>query len=402
MTNVTAPGARPALEYDPFSARIVADPYDTYSALLALDGVYYNPRRDIYALPRYADIVEYGRDWRTFSYTQGADIDDIGEAYGPGNFLEHDPPLHTAMRGIVKKAFVPKVLRARLEHVIERETTELIDALVAHGEGDFAEDFAWVLPMRVVAELLDIPREDLPQLAAWDHDFHRRILGERIVPPLAVEASQKLRDYFGELLGDQRENPTDGLLSVIAQADVAEEHRQDTLASMAFLLWNGSIETTACLLGNAAVLLAEYETQRDWLRTRLDAIPAAVEEILRFETPLQVMRRTTTRPVDIRGVQIPTGASVLTVYGSANRDWRRFPDADSFDVTREPARHVAFGDGIHHCLGAPLARLEAQITIRTLLEKCPTYIVDTDHLERLSNYIVRGFVKVPVMMSGSS
>lgn len=379
--------------YDPYSAVTIADPYPIYERLRESHPLYHNEQLGFYALSRYADIVEYGRDWQTFSYAHGADIDDTGDAFGPGNFLELDPPAHTTLRNIVRKAFSPKALTAWLEEIVEHEANELLGALIARGEGDFGTQVAWALPMRVASKLIGFPREDLSMLEALEQDFAHRKLGERTVPPAAAAASNQLRSYFADLIAATKaRRSSDGLIAMIADAEIGIEKG----ASMAFLLWAASVETTACMLTNGAVLLDLHPDQRELLSRDSMAIPAAVEEILRFEAPLQVMRRTTTRPVEIYDCAIPTGSSIFTVYGAANRDKRKFPDADRFDVTREPQRHLAFGDGIHHCLGAPLARLEGRIVFRTLIEQSPRYAVRHDGLRRLEHYIVRGYTHVPM------
>lgn len=393
------------IEYNPFSPEAIADPYPIYRSLVDVEGVYYNPGLDFYALTRYEDIVTYGRDWKTFSYTHGADIDDVGEAFGPGNFLEEDPPIHTLLRGVVKRAFVPKDLRALMEEFIESEIRALVSGFVERGGGDFASDFAWLLPMKVISYLLGLPPEDLPFLAPLQHDFSRKVPGQRTIPAYGVKASEKLRGYMKEQVLLRESQPRDDLLTVIWQArdEIAAEGIGDpieTLASLAFLLWSASIETTACNLSNTVVLLGSYPEQRSWLKSHPEQIPDAVEEILRFQSPLQILRRTTTEPVEIRGTSLEAGAMVGTVFGAANRDPRKFESPDVFDLTRKPTRNLAFGDGIHHCLGAPLARLEAQIAIAVLLELAPEYEVDLDGLERLSNYIVHGYVGVPVSIGG--
>jgi cytochrome P450 family 130 len=390
----------PLLDYDPFSADTVADPYPIYGQLRAKAPIYHNRALGFYALTRYGDLVQYGRDWRTFSYAEGADIDDTGEAFGPGNFMDLDPPQHTAMRDVVRRAFTPKALRTRLGEVIERESAALLDGLLEEGGGDFGWDVAWQLPMRVTAELLGLPRADLPLLGSWEVDFSRRILGERLVPPFALEASRRFQDYFAELISDKARRPQDDLLSMIAEARVDGRPLGDAAASMAFLFWGASVETTGCLLTNGVVLLDAHPDQREWLVQHPGAIPDAVEEMLRFDAPLQVTRRTTTRPVEVHGVRVPSGASVLMVFGAANRDERRFEAADQFDVTRKPRRHLAFGDGIHHCLGAPLARLEAAGLFGALLSRAPRFAVRREALVRLEHYIDRGFVHVPMIAEG--
>ena len=326
MVTARTRGARDRTpDYDPYSLETLTDPYPTYARLRTSYPLYYNARLEFYALTRYLDIIECGRDWQTFSYAEGADIDDSGDAFGPGNFLEQDPPAHTAMRDVVRKAFVPKALRERLEAVIERESAELLDVLVERRDGDFASDVAWALPMRVVAQLLGFPRKDVPLLATWEAAFARRTLGARTVPQSAVEASRRFRSYFAGLIDAHERRSEDGLLNVIAQSGLSREAG----ASMAFLLWAAATETTASLLTNAAVLLDTHPDQREWLARRPEAIPDALEEILRFESPLQIMRRTTTRAVQIHGVGIPAGSSVFTVYGAANRDEQRFEDSET-------------------------------------------------------------------------
>lgn len=384
------------VDYDPFSESVVEDPYATYAYLRDHAPLYRNERLDFFALSRYADLIDLGRDWQTFSYAQGADIDNPGEAFGWGNFLDEDPPVHTKLRDAVRRDFTPKAIRAHLDQPVRREARALLDEILEAGRADFGVQFAWTLPLRVASELLGFPKADIPQLREWEEDFAKRILGRGEVPDFAMEASSQLKSYFGAQIEQRRQKPSGDLLSTIANASLDGGPIGDAAIGIAFLLFTASIETSACALTNGLVLLANHPDQRAWLTGHPSMIPDAVEEILRFESPLQVMKRTTTRDVDIHGAHVPEGATVMTIYGAANRDDRRWESAGQFDIHRKARRHLAFGDGIHHCLGAPLARLELCAAFEAILSDMPVYEVDKDGLERLSHYITRGFTRVPI------
>lgn len=382
------------IEYSPFSPAVQADPYPVYRRLRDYAPLYRNEKLGFWAVSRYDDVVAISRDWETYSSASGVDIDDTGGEFGDGNFLEEDPPLHDALRDVVRTEFIPKNLRAALEPFVRQEVERIVADLKTRPAVDFARELAWELPVIVVSQLMGFPPEDQDRLRQWEETFALRVPTLERVPPFAQRAGSALRSYFAGLIAERRAQPRDDLLTSIARAASEGEEIGDSALGMVFILFVAAIETTASLITQSLRLLAEHPGQRDWLAHNLDATPRAVEEVVRFEAPVQNIKRTTVAETELLGEPLEKGSTVLLLTGSANRDERRFPEPDAFDITREPKRNLAFGEGIHHCIGAPLARLEGQVVIETILAELPRYcLVGTP--TRLPNNIVRGYVSLP-------
>jgi cytochrome P450 len=382
------------MEYDPFSPEVQADPYPVYRHLRDHAPLYRNDRLGFWAVSRYEDVVAVSRDWSTFSSSFGVDIDDTGGEFGHGNFLEEDPPLHDLLRAVVRSEFIPKNLRASLEPFVRGEVERIVADLGSRPAVDFGRELAWELPVLVVSHLMGFPAEDRERLRQWEETFALRIPTLPVLPPFATSAGASLRSYFAGLLDERRSRPRDDLLTKIAGAEVDGAPIGEAALGMVFILFVAAIETTASLITHSLSLLAAHPEQREWLAGDLSAVPQAVEEGLRYEAPVQNLKRTTLADTELLGESIPEGSTVLMLTGSANRDERRFPRPDEFDVRREPKRHMAFGEGIHHCIGAPLARLEGQVVLETVLAEMPDYaLVGTP--VRLPNNIVRGYLSLP-------
>ena len=388
-----------ALEYSPFAPDVQHDPYPIYRRLRDEQPLYRNVELGFWAVSRYEDVVSVSRSWEAYSSAFGVDIDATGDEFGHGNFLEEDPPLHDLLRAVVREQFIPKSLRAALEPFVRQEVERLVADLRTRPAVDFARELAWELPIVVVSHLMGFPREDRDRLRAWEETFALRVPGLDRLPPFALRAGAALRSYFADLIEERRADPREDLLTSIAGAEVDGRPIGDAARGMVFILFVAAIETTASLITQSLRLLAEHPEQRDWLRQNLNAAPAAVEEVLRYEAPVQNIKRTTLVDVELLGERIPRESTVLLLTGSANRDERRFRDPDVFDITREPKRHLAFGEGIHHCIGAPLARLEGQVVLETVLCELPDYeLIGTP--TRLPNNIVRGYISLPARTSG--
>jgi cytochrome P450 len=382
------------VEYDPFAPETQADPYPVYRHLRDNAPLYRNERLDFWAVSRYDDVVAVSRDWKTFSSSFGVDIDDTGGEFGHGNFLEEDPPLHDLLRAVVRTEFIPKTLKAALEPFVRSEVERIVGDLKSRPAVDFARELAWELPVLVVSRLVGFPPEDRDRLRHWEETFALRVPTLPVLPPFATRAGASLRGYFADLVEDRRRDPRDDLLTKIAQAEVDGSPIGSGALGMVFILFVAAIETTASLITQSLRLLAVHPEQREWLRDNLAAVPQAVEEVLRYEAPVQNLKRTALSDVELLGEVIPEGSTVLMLTGSANRDERRFPEPDDFDVRREPRRHMAFGEGIHHCIGAPLARLEGQVVLETVLSEISDYeLVGAPQL--LPNNIVRGYLSLP-------
>lgn len=359
--------------WDPFHAP--EDPYPVYKALRDSAPVYRNDEHGFFALSRYEDVQAANRDWQTYSYAHGVDIDELGELLQPGNFLDADPPSHAALRAVVKERFRVGGLRESLTSAIESETRRMLSELDESAEIDFATACAWELPIRIGSHLLGFPMSDCDHLRELADSAFMRIPEGPTGSSAAEQPVSQVRQYFEEQIQQRRERPLGDMLSEIAHAEVDGRSIGDAAAGLASLIFGGSVDTTALTMTNAVNLLATHPEQRAWLAQNPEFLGQAVEEVLRFESPIQVFKRTTTSPVELHGTEIPAGARVFLIYGSANRDERKIERADEFDPRRKVGRHLAFGEGIHHCLGAPLARLEVNIVVRTLLEIAPEYRV---------------------------
>ncbi len=298
---------------------------------------------------------------------------------GQGNpgewFIFFDPPRHTKLRALISKAFTPRVV-ANLEPRIRELSRTLLDNAIVRGEMDLVEDYSLPLPMMVIAELIGVPVSDWPRYKRWS-DVILKIANtftkdeeaaETVAEYRAVTA--EMRVFVNDLIVERRTSSRDDLLTRLVQAEVDGQRLSDdeVLGFMQLLLVGGQ-ETTVNLINNAVLCLLDNRDQLARLQASPELLPSAIEEVLRYRSPLQWMPRATRRDVEIHGQVIPPGKLVLPLIGSANRDPKHFPDPGRFDITRDPNPHIAFGHGIHACLGAPLARLEARIALAVILTR---------------------------------
>lgn len=383
-----------SVRFDPFAASVHTDPYPTYKLLREEAPVYEDTTHAFWALSRFADVQAAARDWRTFSNAGGVDLDVPAQFFGRGDFLDSDPPRHDELRDAVRGVFTPRSIQA-LEAEIEKEVALLLAALLADGGGDLAQDFAWELPLRVICGLIGFPPSDRDYLGQAVRALLDRTPDQEAVPPGVFAARERLQQYIAAQADDRRRCPRRDLLTVIVEASAGGTLVEEEVVGVVLLLLIAGIETTASLISNSIVLMAEHPAQRRLLADDPGLLRRGVEELLRFDAPIQFLKRTTIVPVQLHGITIPREATVLLLYGSANRDHRRFPNPDRLDVAREPKRHLAFGEGIHFCLGAPLARLEARIALGALLARIETYTV-LPGMVRTQHHHTRGVAHLPV------
>ncbi|SDP41540.1 cytochrome P450 family protein [Actinacidiphila guanduensis] len=310
------------------------------------------------------------------------------------NMLATDPPRHTRLRKLVTKAFTTGAI-ARLRPFIAQTTDGLLDRWPVGEQVDLVADLAVPLPVIVICELLGVPESDRPDIRQWSGELFAA--GE---PDLIDAASHSLAEYMTGLIAAKRTRPGDSLLDHLIAARDGEDHlSEDELVSLAVLLLVAGHETTTNFLGNAALALLQHPAELERLRSNPERIPAALDELLRFDSPVSTATfRYTTKALTIGATEIPADVPVLVALGAANRDPRRFPAPDLLDLERDAAGHLAFGHGIHRCVGAALARAEADIALRGILSRFPQLrlAVPTDQLEWRRTRLVRGLVSLPV------
>ncbi|MFY9551911.1 MAG: cytochrome P450 [Thermoanaerobaculia bacterium] len=317
------------------------------------------------------------------------------------NMLDVDPPDHTRLRALVQKAFTPSVVERVRERIVQL-TEDLLDRAMKRGRMDLVRDYALPLPTTIIAEMLGVPIEDRHKFHRWSRAIvQSNPSGWRMVR--AIPGAVLFLRYIRKLVKTRRAMPQDDLVSALVQVEEAgEQLSEDELLAMVFLLLIAGHETTVNLIGNGTLALLEHPEQMAKLRNDPALIKSAVEELLRHSGPLETAtERFTREAVTVANLTIPRGALVYAVLASANRDERQFPNPDAVDITREPNRHLAFGLGVHYCLGAPLARLEAQIAFDTLLRRVSALrlAVSADALRWRRGLVLRGLESLPVELS---
>jgi cytochrome P450 len=347
-----------------FSEGLLRDPFPVYDQLRQVSPLFREPRSGLWMIFDYDGVKRVLSDHTTFSSRNG-----------PNMMVFQDPPRHTRLRALISQAFTPRTV-ANLEPRIRELSRELIDRVIERGEMDLTREFANPLPMLVIAEMLGIPGEDRERFHRWSDTM---LFYSHTIPndEHAAEAQTafetmtlEMQDYLAQFLGADRRNGNDSLLSALAAAEVdgARLTPEDILGFFKLLILAGQ-ETTTNLISNAILCLTETPDQFSRLRSSRHLLPSAIEEVLRYRSPVQWVYRLTTTDVELHGQTLREGTLILAMIGSANRDPRQFPNAGRFDITREPNAHLAFGHGIHFCLGAALARLEASIALGDLLDR---------------------------------
>lgn len=405
-TSTAAPGA---VEFDPFSAEFFNGAYETFRRLRDEAPVYYNEKWDFWALSRYEDVAPATRDHETFSSAKGATLDAVkaydGAIPPPKVIISMDPPEHQKMRKLVSNVFTPRAI-ASLEDMVREKIYERIDAIDPRSF-DVVADFSALFPNEVITAMLGVPKEDREQIRRWLDLLLERRIGEIIVPPEGLEASMNTGVYYYKLIQQRRADPRDDMISRLIETEierdgVVEKLTDVDIAGFATLLGGAGAETVTKLVGNAIVAFADFPEQWQALRADRSKIPAAIEELLRYEAPSQYQVRTATRDVTLHGTTIPQGSVVLLLTAAATRDERMFPDPDRLEIDRERKMgfNLAFGYGVHSCLGAALARMESRIALDALLDVLPDYEVDRDGLRRVAMSNVCGWANVPVRRLG--
>lgn len=350
----------------------------------------FNDQMHMWQVFRYEDIQKVLIDPGLFSSNQGS----LAGELIASSLLSMDPPRHRQLHGLASQAFSPRRVQQMEQRVVEI-TNSLLDEVVERGTMDLIEDFAFPLPTIVIAELLGVPAEDRDQFKLWSDAIVREIGQDPNLP--RGSAQDEMVEYLRYQLKCKRERPGNDLISALAAAEQDGERLSDhDIVTTSALVLIGGHETTTNLIGNTFLCLMENPEALKELYADRSLIPSAVEESLRYWSPLVCTFRVATRDTEINGQAIKAGEYVQLFLPSANRDATIFPDADRFDIRRTPNRHMAFSYGIHYCLGAPLARLEGNVSLRVILERCANISFPEQMLEPLGGLIIQGVRHLPI------
>jgi len=395
--------------YDPYDAGIDADPYPVWRRMRDETPLYYNEQHDFFALSRFSDVLAASLDWQSYSSARGTVLEMIDTAApitgtpesdtSLGMMIFMDPPRHDELRRLVSRAFTPRRVTA-LHARIRELCAEFLEPQRGGSGFDYVEDFAAKIPTMVIGALLGVPKADQDQLRRWG-DVMLRFEPDGISAE-KMEAIERFGTYMEAMVAERRRAPRDDMVSDLISAEITRDdgttRKLDHREVMAFftLLEIAGSETTARLLGWASVLLARHPDQRAQLVADRTLVPNAVEELLRYEPPSPIQARLVTRPVEWHGETVPAGSKIALLTGSAGRDEREYANPDAFEVARSFDRHVTFGYGVHYCLGANLARLEAEVVIDETLDRFPEWHVDEREVELVRTSTVRGPAHVPI------
>ena len=408
------PVAAAPLFFNPFDPDFRVDPYPTYRRFLEEDPWHESPL-GMTVLSRYDDIVGLLRHPHASSALNDDDDAEsqpvrIGAMQGEGElermrpFLFMDPPDHTRLRGLVQKAFTPRVierLRPRIAEIVD----ELLDVALQAGHLEAIEDFAYPLPVQVISEMLGVPTEDHETFKGWSRVLAKSLDPEIVMPPPEVIAERQsagmaFAEYFRGLIAERRAQPRDDLLSALVAAEEAGDtlSEGELLATLTLLLVAGH-ETTVNLIGNGLLNLGRHpEAQAQW-RGDPSLDRTAVEELLRFDPPVQFTARSAVEDIELPSGTVRKGQGAICLIGAANRDPSHFTDPDTLDLARADNRHIAFSFGIHFCLGAPLARVEGQIALASILRRTRDITLDLDRPTYKDNIVLRGLAALPLTLT---
>lgn len=397
------------LYWDPFDYNLHADSHPVWRRMREEAPLYRNDRYDFWALTRFRDVLDAIVDWETYSSARGDILEVIraGQSEITESMISEDPPVHTVHRHLLSRAFTPRAVKS-IEDRVRTFAQKLLDQQIGSSGFDFVEDFGARIPGMVIAAMLGTPDSALEYLRhltdAQLHIDEDQGLDDRTA---FNESAEQVGAYFMEQALARRENPTDDIMSALVTMELTDENgvtrKLDDLEAVQYihLLSAAGNETVARFTGWAAATLALYPEQRAKLVERPGLIPNAVEEILRYEPPSMALARVTTRDVTWHDEVVPEGSVIVLLTAATGRDQRQFPDPDpdTLDVERHIERHLSFGFGIHVCMGASLARLEARIVLEEMLKRFPEWDVKWDQTEIVhTGSSVRGYCKLPITL----
>jgi cytochrome P450 len=396
---VTSTPPASAVHYDPYDVDIDDDPYPTWNRLRDENPLYRNEELDFYGLSRWEDVKPALIDWETYRSGRGTILEIIrsGIEIPPGVLLFEDPPIHDAHRALLSRVFTPRRM-LDLEPLVRRYCVAALDALVGRAEFDVIAEFGVEIPMRTIGFLFGIPEAD--QMA------YRQRTDDAITtdgdPVSFDESAFDVLNVLTDYVDWRSRNPSDDLMTELLGAEVDEPDgsrrplTRDEVVIYASMVAGAGNETATRLIGFTMQLLAQHPDQRRLLVEDPSLIPAAIEEVLRLESPSPVQGRYVQREIEVRGTTIPEGSTMLLLNGAANRDERHFTNPNRFDVHRDEGPHLSFGYGLHFCLGAALARLEGRVALEEILRRWPDWDVDVDRGQMAHTASVRGWGYLPV------
>jgi cytochrome P450 len=396
------PGQPDDLVWDPFDESLKDDPHRVWKRLRDEAPVYYNEQYDFWALSRFDDIDRAHRDPQRYSSAHSTVLESMtDEAQTEGMMIFLDPPEHTALRRLVSKAFTPRRV-AELEHEIRNLCASLLDAQQGETSFDYVQDFGARLPATVIAMLLGVPPSDREDVRHHIDGLFHLEPGVGMANETSMRSAGWLFGYLGELIEERGQRPQDDMLTDLVQAElpgidgVPRRLTSQECTEFGILLVSAGTETVARLLGWAGLILADHPEQLAELVRDPSLIPNAIEELLRYESPSPVQGRWLTQDTELHGQLIPADSKMLLLTGSAGRDDRMYPEPDQFDIRRNFRLHVAFGYGIHFCLGAALARMEGKIALEETVKRYSTWTVVKERSVPLHTSTVRGYDQLPI------
>lgn len=410
-TRNTDNGASKLTLFDLLDPQVLADPYPLYERLRCEHPVFWDPYMHAWIFTRYSDVIQVLRDFsskrtRTPEQLEALGINELTPIARimVKQMIFMDPPAHKRIRGLASAAFTPQKVEALRSHIRDI-VKDLLAPFKGKGRMDVLADLAEPLPSIVTAEMFGLPTEDHRQLKVWSKDF-AEMLGnfehdsERV--PRILKSTEDLAAYFRAAIRKGNLRP-DGLVNSFANAEIdGDRLTEDEVVANCIITLTGGQETTTNLIANGILSLLRNPGELEKLRRNLSLIPSAVEELLRFESPIQHTARVTPEDIVIGGRQIRKGQAAIAVIAAANRDPERFPEPDRLNVTREDNRHVAFGAGAHYCFGGPLARVEAQVAFEEMLTCFPNFSLEPGPLVWRSNLGFRGLTSLPIHLSGQA
>ena len=407
ITGSTGTGSNGSdIYYDPYDFEIDANPYPIWKRMRDEQPLFYNEKYDFYALSRFEDVEAGLKDWGRLISGKGTVLEllKMNAELPIGMVIFEDPPSHDCYRGLLSRVFTPKKMNA-IEPQIRKYCADCLDPLMGSDRFDFVVDLGAKMPMRVIGMLLGIPEEDQQALRDGMDEGLRLESGEMPdVRELAAASGAAGEGNFGEYLDWRIKNPSNDLMTELVQAEF-EDHTgvrrrltRDEVLGYVRLLSSAGNETTTKLISWTGKVLSDHPDQRREVAADRSLVAPTIEEVLRFEAPSPIQARYVAEDVEYYGQTVPEGSAILLINGSGNRDDRKFPNGDTFDIHRKIDHHLSFGYGIHFCLGAALARLEARVALDEVLQRFPDWTVDIDAAVSARTSTVRGWDKLPVVV----